>query len=442
MGNVLKVKDKKTNKWIDIPAIQGRSAYEIAVDGGFKGTEEEFAKALTGVALDGEHITNTNNPHKVTADQTGALPITGGTINGGLSVNGWLTSNILSMNPEYYNEPIEIGQYIDFHKKGTTNDFDARLGIADDNLKLYLKGVGNFDLYGTHNKPTASDVGALSKTIYIENKDILAIVDDGWYYGVSTENVPTDNRAGYIRVMTKKGEHLHYRVVYWRPHNSTTEYVNVLNGIKETGEDNWLGWTETFTNQSNVLKKPLSIESDNPHVTLANNNENYASIYKHASLAKQYDYGTLIRDSNEKLSNDNFLDLRVQHNQAKNGNKNGCLSLYYHQDNVSTEYNIFGSHNKPTGSYEGNRDWYGSSSQLTRTIETGGIGDCLLVWNDSTSGHMFLIITPRGGFGLNANGGLNSTVGTQCTFKDGKLTFNGSSIPLNTQGVIYHYQVL
>lgn len=42
---ILKIKDDAGN-WFDIPAIKGKSAYQYALDGGFTGTEEEFAEML------------------------------------------------------------------------------------------------------------------------------------------------------------------------------------------------------------------------------------------------------------------------------------------------------------------------------------------------------------------------------------------------------------
>ena len=42
---ILKVKDENGNI-IEIPAIQGKSAYEYAKDGGYTGTEEQFASKL------------------------------------------------------------------------------------------------------------------------------------------------------------------------------------------------------------------------------------------------------------------------------------------------------------------------------------------------------------------------------------------------------------
>ena len=45
MASVLRVKDENGN-WISIPAIQGKSAYELALQYGFKGTEAEWLESL------------------------------------------------------------------------------------------------------------------------------------------------------------------------------------------------------------------------------------------------------------------------------------------------------------------------------------------------------------------------------------------------------------
>ena len=51
MKNALKIRDKDGN-FVGIPAISGadgKSAYQYAVDGGFRGTEEEFAMLLGSI---------------------------------------------------------------------------------------------------------------------------------------------------------------------------------------------------------------------------------------------------------------------------------------------------------------------------------------------------------------------------------------------------------
>lgn len=82
---ILHIRDENGN-FIPIPAISGKdgkSAYEQAVEGGFQGTEEEFIALLNGLISaqinpisteEPEHYSDFNNPHKVTAKQTGAIP--------------------------------------------------------------------------------------------------------------------------------------------------------------------------------------------------------------------------------------------------------------------------------------------------------------------------------------------------------------------------------
>ncbi len=83
---ILQIRDED-GKFIPIPAIKGdkgKSAYEQAKEGGYKGTEEEFIAILNGLTFpeDTEHRNNFDNPHKVTASQVNALSLTGGTLTG------------------------------------------------------------------------------------------------------------------------------------------------------------------------------------------------------------------------------------------------------------------------------------------------------------------------------------------------------------------------
>ena len=61
----------------------GDSAYAKAKAAGYTGTEDEFNKALAEAP---EHITNKQNPHGVTAEQAGALPLSGGEMTGPITL--------------------------------------------------------------------------------------------------------------------------------------------------------------------------------------------------------------------------------------------------------------------------------------------------------------------------------------------------------------------
>lgn len=54
----------------------GKSVYDLAVEGGYKGTEEQLKTLLNNLtaSIEGSHLSDTNNPHNVTPEQIGAIP--------------------------------------------------------------------------------------------------------------------------------------------------------------------------------------------------------------------------------------------------------------------------------------------------------------------------------------------------------------------------------
>jgi hypothetical protein len=70
----------------ELKGTDGKSAYEYAKEGGYNGTEEEFVELFKSIPSVEEHLNDTSNPHEVTAEQVGALPVTGGTITGSLHI--------------------------------------------------------------------------------------------------------------------------------------------------------------------------------------------------------------------------------------------------------------------------------------------------------------------------------------------------------------------
>lgn len=85
--------------------------------------------------------------------------------------------------------------------------------------------------------------------------------------------------------------------------------------------------------------------------------------------------------------------------------------------------------NKPTGTYTGTGE--------TKTINTGGIGDCAIVWRDDG---FFSILT----YGGVINGGNDGAVscGTGANCKNGNITVAGSDKHYNESGVKYSYRLL
>ena len=165
---VLKIKDAKGNP-IPINAIRGekgKDAYEQAKDGGYTGTVEQFIALLNGLTAtaDANHYANLDNPHQVTAEQVGALPITGGYLEGGLGFvgEGGESTSEFEQNSDYAtiirNRVNDISTVLAF-----TND--SKVDMSDV-LKLWFANGNGYSIYGEHNKPSSSDVGAIPEKYY------------------------------------------------------------------------------------------------------------------------------------------------------------------------------------------------------------------------------------------------------------------------------------
>ena len=168
-NNVLYFKNEN-GEFIPIPTIagkDGKSAYEQAVESGYIGSLEQFTTLLNNLTytIEADHLSDTNNPHKVTAQQIGALPIEGGMITGptiglgngnGQVVGGSTYSAILAeaengtrkrmlrvINPSLTSYQLSKAVQLDIVENGQETEYN---------------------LYGEHNKPTAGDVGAVPTT--------------------------------------------------------------------------------------------------------------------------------------------------------------------------------------------------------------------------------------------------------------------------------------
>lgn len=95
-------------------------------------------------------------------------------------------------------------------------------------------------------------------------------------------------------------------------------------------------------------------------------------------------------------------------------------------------YNIFGEHNKPSGSYTGN------GSATKRVIETGGIGNVIMITGNN---HSFLVM-PWGAIGINNSNQIITLGGHICNFNIGKLEMSTSNNAINQNGYNFLYQVL
>lgn len=96
-------------------------------------------------------------------------------------------------------------------------------------------------------------------------------------------------------------------------------------------------------------------------------------------------------------------------------------------------YQILHTGNKPSGLYTGN------GSATTRTIEIGGIGNVLAVWEINET---FLLVSPAGAMLYHEHSNtLQAFKPNVMKFENGVLTMNNNSFG-NHSGVGYYYQLL
>lgn len=131
-----------------------------------------------------------------------------------------------------------------------------------------------------------------------------------------------------------------------------------------------------------------------------------------------------------------------------NGYRALCVRTHQYKPNVSNsliyeakesasdgvkEYEIFGEHNKPSGSYTGN----GSSAK--RTVDIGGLGNFLLISASNT----ISIVAEYGCVSFNTGssvmGYLNAN---EVNFRNGVLTIATDNAGINYSGEPYKYQVV
>lgn len=188
----LQIRDKD-GKFIPIHAIKGddgKSAYEQAKEGGYNGTEEEFIALLNSLpnlmvnptATDdseqeyNEHLTNYDNPHKVTAEQIGAFSKNGGTVQGDMNIysSHYPTLKVGIDSPNTLSFFYTPNKTVDIYN--WTNGAPTALSLGNVNsmllkdvFKLWI-GSQDYQIYGDHN---ASELG-------------IAKVATGSYVGTGT----------------------------------------------------------------------------------------------------------------------------------------------------------------------------------------------------------------------------------------------------------------
>lgn len=270
---------------------------------------------------------------------------------------------------------------------------------------------------------TASDVGAFSITGHISDNVNIDTLDDGIYYYNAWANpvitcsvdFPFNNAFGaWIKktpyVDNQKDIRLDIAI------NCETGDIYTMFGYN----GNWHKTTEKFLQLDGSVPMSGALKMEGSSLILGKESEwgsgHYSSIdqdpqnvriiTRYNGIAREYFFG----DASKNLAE--------------------TIRFYDVSSGVGKFYNIFGEHNKPSGSYTGN------GSATSRTINIASIGAGILIISDNG----MAIVTSAGaimGYGTTISGLGSGTV----TFKDGVLTLKTADNKLNANGVYYDYQV-
>ena len=229
---------------VPLPYIRGengKSAYELAVENGYKGSLEQFTTLLNNLTytIEADHLSDTNNPHRVTAKQVGALPVEGGTLTGGNLYLYGGTGRIAS-GPGYIQmDAFEVVNNGNYRRKLTLNGKQ----LADLNGALVLSKYEDgketrYALYGEHNKPKASDVGAVSKKGDTMTGALVIDKDDAW--GQLVIRTP----SGYFRCFETDDDRVRIDV---RDEQDTTKrrYIDIFTNTGDSRHSHALRFVQT-----------------------------------------------------------------------------------------------------------------------------------------------------------------------------------------------------
>lgn len=260
--------------------------------------------------------------------------------------------------------------------------------------------------------PTAADVGAAIGTSVIASGVDLNTVTTSGMYRISGghNNCPEGVSYGQLLVIHGGADTITQMACAYQ---NGTIWTRSGNPSDVGGTGSWSAWRVIATTDYALPRDGSAAMTGD--LILKKTENGYGRIMKnHSDTA---DYGTTISDFS-KSGKEISISLEAANN-----------NFLYNADGVANH--ILHTGNKPSGSYTGN------GAATGRDIQTGGIGNVVLVWSNNG----FAVITPVGA--LKKTGSTASGLyGDAVMFRNGVLTIASDDVTLNANGVTYTYQVL
>ena len=159
---------------------------------------------------------------------------------------------------------------------------------------------------------------------------------------------------------------------------------------------------------------------------------NYIDLFSgRGRLQTTYDATEI--DSRSEVDDTGNRRLLSVYNPKSKASAYDSVKMHQYLGGKLTSYNIYGEHNKPSGSYTGN------GSATTRTIDTGGIGSMCVVygayWNTIVMHYGAICFSNAG------DGTFKTKPPEKMNFRQGVLTIADDSFEVNANAYIYSFEV-
>lgn len=264
-----------------------------------------------------------------------------------------------------------------------------------------------------------------SKAIYSDNLLKQYDVPTFVYWDINTKNTP------YTDGMTKST--CGSAIVHGNPSTDRTKgwYTCIAFPLSEGFEGCYSrrvsggtigGWLKNFSSQGGTITGVLRVAGGSGHIEA---DANHINITAYSERNNTTNRNSLL------VLNDTYL------NTIKTDYKDAVKFRHVVGDQTS-DYTIWGNHNKPTGTYQGQK-WadYNYSQSNPRKIHVGGIGKVVMVSNEDYT--IFIHSNGAFYFGYSTYGYIYPS---NMQFVNGEILMYNTNSVYNKVGSIYTYQLL